>query len=662
MDTSEMIRLLCRKYRISMAELARRIGQSSQNLSQKIKRGTLNMDEMAQIAAAVGAEYSQNFEMQENDTISMRVKNTGETVVSDGAVRPKSPDFFLAKKMMVSLFALHLDEDRIDVIFAPEEIKRKYRFGASYTEVMTEWLEKGIVEKDREKIAWMVNRKNLIDELQKKERISIVFCSTLFYGKRYMESVVVKAGKNNEAYLAIVDRDEEITRQIESEKKNRQVSFTDSVLFSAVSEMFERMFICNLTKNVYHEVKMQDASAGYNNIDGTYNEFLNVTSASLADPAEKKRFKSFFDRDNLIRCYERHEYRLSYFCEVMTSDCIKKDIDIRCLLKKDPEGDIVAITMANNITDENEKIRRIDILQDRERNKNELIGTLTKDFVSVYKVNLDEDTYEIIKMNERSMEAQKLFSQSGKRFTDNSRRWISQFVHADDKDALLETIQLKVLRKHLDEKGSIETVFRDCVFGYPQYFRMIAAKHETVEPGNWAIFVFINVNESVREEIDNQNALKNALKQANVAVEAKRKFLFSMSHDIRTPLNAIIGFSQVAMLSNNLTTKMRECLEKIKESGDSLMHMLNDVLEMSNLESGDICVEESMVEKADIGRNVISMIQQAAFMKNIKFSYSVINLTEGMVWCDLNKVNQILISLLTNAVNFTPGWQYSIYN
>ena len=287
--------------------------------------------------------------------------------------------------------------------------------------------------------------------------------------------------------------------------------------------------------------------------------------------------------------------------------------------------------------------------------------TLTKRFASVYKVNLDDATYEVIKLNGRSEKVRDMFEIKGNSYEENCKRWIEQFVHEDDRDALLETIKLKNLRAELDKNGSLECVFRDMALGKPQYFRMYAESHQTTEGGNWAIVVFIDVDDMIREETESQAVLKKALKQANVAVEAKRKFLFNMSHDIRTPLNAIIGFSQVAMLSNNLSPKMVKCLEKIKESGDSLLHMLNDVLEMSNLESGDVGVEESKVEKAEIGRNVISMIQQAAFMKNIRFSYSVSNLTEGMVWCDLNKVNQILINLLTNAVNFTPEGGNIVY-
>lgn len=662
MDTSEMLRILCRRNRISMAEIARRIGQSSQNLSQKIKRGTINMDEMALIADSVGAEYLQSFALSPDDVISMRVKNGNDVKVSESMKNDNLPDLTIAKKFCVSLFYIHLAEDRIDVLFAPEGIKKKYGFGTTYTEVANDWLDMGLVDQDRDEFAKRISRKNFINELKKKDVYSIVFCTKSLSEKKYMEALLVRDGDSSNAYLAIVDKNDEIRDMFELEKKSKKISFMDSMLFSAMSEMYERMFICNLTKNTFHEINADDDNVeAYEIVDGSYEDFLRITSATILENDEKKRFLSFFDKKNLLDSYERNERRLTYFCEAVSKDFSKRDIDIICILKENPEGDIVLVTMAHNITDENDRVRRIDILRDQERQKNELIMTLTKRFASVYKVNLDDATYEVIKLNGRSEKVRDMFEIKGNSYEENCKRWIEQFVHEDDRDALLEAIKLKNLRAELDKNGSLECVFRDMALSKPQYFRMYAESHQTTEGGKWAIVVFIDVDDMIREETESQAVLKKALKQANVAVEAKRKFLFNMSHDIRTPLNAIIGFSQVAMLSNNLSPKMVKCLEKIKESGDSLLHMLNDVLEMSNLESGDVGVEESKVEKAEIGRNVISMIQQAAFMKNIRFSYSVSNLTEGMVWCDLNKVNQILINLLTNAVNFTPEGGNIVY-
>lgn len=149
--------------------------------------------------------------------------------------------------------------------------------------------------------------------------------------------------------------------------------------------------------------------------------------------------------------------------------------------------------------------------------------------------------------------------------------------------------------------------------------------------------------------------------QAEEGSRAKSVFLSNMSHDIRTPMNAIIGFTNLAIKSVEDTEKTREYLLKILASGNHLLALINDVLEMSRIESGKIHLEETECSLFELLRELYGMIHGQAEEKGIRFIVDASGVTEGDVYCDKLRMNQMLLNLLGNAVKFTPeGGEISV--
>ena len=151
-----------------------------------------------------------------------------------------------------------------------------------------------------------------------------------------------------------------------------------------------------------------------------------------------------------------------------------------------------------------------------------------------------------------------------------------------------------------------------------------------------------------------RKAAENARKEAEHANAAKQEFLSSMSHDIRTPMNAIIGMTSIAMSNARNQEQVQECLRKIALSSKHLLGLINDVLDMSKIESGKMTLNIGPVSLREIMDGIVNIIQPQIRSRNQQFSAVVYEILAEEVCCDSVRVNQVLINLLGNAVKFTP--------
>ena len=150
-------------------------------------------------------------------------------------------------------------------------------------------------------------------------------------------------------------------------------------------------------------------------------------------------------------------------------------------------------------------------------------------------------------------------------------------------------------------------------------------------------------------------ALSNAVAAAETANRAKSTFLSNMSHDIRTPMNAIIGFTTLALSNINDTERVKDYLGKTLASSNHLLSLINDVLDMSRIESGKIHLEEVEVNLSDVLHDLKTIVSGQIFAKQLELYMDVMDVTDEDVYCDKTRLNQILLNLLSNAIKFTPA-------
>ena len=150
-------------------------------------------------------------------------------------------------------------------------------------------------------------------------------------------------------------------------------------------------------------------------------------------------------------------------------------------------------------------------------------------------------------------------------------------------------------------------------------------------------------------------ALSDAVAAAETANRAKSTFLSNMSHDIRTPMNAIIGFTTLALSNIDDTDRVKDYLGKTLASSNHLLSLINDVLDMSRIESGKIHLEEVEVNLSDVLHDLKTIVSGQIYAKQLELYMDAIDVTDEDVYCDKTRLNQILLNLLSNAIKFTPA-------
>lgn len=186
------------------------------------------------------------------------------------------------------------------------------------------------------------------------------------------------------------------------------------------------------------------------------------------------------------------------------------------------------------------------------------------------------------------------------------------------------------------------------------------------EDGSPVTFVgfFIDIDDEKKMEAQleaQRKDLQDALAAAQHANRAKTTFLNNMSHDIRTPMNAIIGFTSLAAAHIDNTEQVRDYLTKIATSSNHLLSLINDVLDMSRIESGKVKIEEKESYLPDILHDLKTIVQADIMSKQLDFYIDTVDVVNEHVLCDRLRLNQILLNLLSNAMKFTkPGGMVSI--
>ena len=186
--------------------------------------------------------------------------------------------------------------------------------------------------------------------------------------------------------------------------------------------------------------------------------------------------------------------------------------------------------------------------------------------------------------------------------------------------------------------------------GERRWFHIVAMGSEVNQKKKYIVVM------SDRTSDRNMNqALSEAVRAAETANRAKSTFLSNMSHDIRTPMNAIIGFTTLAVSNIDDKKRVRDYLVKILSSSNHLLSLINDILDMSRIESGKIHLEETEVSLSEVLHDLKTIISGQIHAKQLELYMDAIDVTNEDVYCDKTRLNQVLLNLLSNAVKFTPA-------
>lgn len=276
---------------------------------------------------------------------------------------------------------------------------------------------------------------------------------------------------------------------------------------------------------------------------------------------------------------------------------------------------------------------------------NEIISAISKIYYMIYRIDLQDFYYEEITGGSENHRFTGMKGTAAAHITSDS----SEKVASKYRAMVKQFYDLSTLKKRLEKEESIAVDYlaTDNNWHLARFIVQSRAEDGTARQ----VLLVIRV---ISEEKRREKYLIDAVEEVNRANEAKSEFLSRMSHDIRTPMNAIMGFTRVARNHLHEPDKILDCLDKINLSGSNLQQLINDVLDISRIESGEFRIDSEPVKLSELCKLYEQNIRGTAEDKNQKFICNRHDIIYDTVLSDRLRIGQIYMNLLSNAVKYTP--------
>lgn len=334
------------------------------------------------------------------------------------------------------------------------------------------------------------------------------------------------------------------------------------------------------------------------------------------------------------------------------------------LLTKDSEqSDLYALIVAKDISEEIKERHKQELLLKKQKEsltkalesakqRLHIIDGLCCDYHSIFYI--DSKTGDCIPyiLPEREKQQYEKNLQKKTHFNLYDAQYIKDTIVPEDIEYIRQKTQREVVLKELERNDIYDIKYRVNVNGRIEHAQIRIVQIGEDKDQVWA---FRSIENLVQEEFNHQKQLQDALEKAQEAERTKTEFLLNVSHDIRTPMNAIMGFNKIAQKNIDDKEKAAEALKKSEIASRHLLNLINEVLEMARIESGKFELNEEIVSANDYFDEIKEMFQATMEEKNIDFEVESF-FKEKFVYTDALRITQLITNLLDNAIKFTkPG-------
>ncbi len=296
------------------------------------------------------------------------------------------------------------------------------------------------------------------------------------------------------------------------------------------------------------------------------------------------------------------------------------------------------------------------------KDKDGMITAMAADYRSLYYANLDRDECVCVRAASSRTYADRMWEGREFSFSEGFRDYAEHCVSEEDREAFLRFIEPENIRAGLAKESMLSFRYLSEKEGVEQYEMLRIAGVRTIEQRDDNIVHaigagFSDIDAQTREEMEKNRALAEALTRAEEANAAKTAFLSSMSHEIRIPMNAIIGLDKIALHDPDISQHTRDELEKIGSSARHLLALINDILDMSRIESGRMVLKSEEFSFTEMVEQINTIINGQCNDKGLTYENRIIGNVDDYFIGDALRVRQVIINILGNSVKFTdpPG-------
>lgn len=473
-------------------------------------------------------------------------------------------------------------------------------------------------------------------------------------GKKYRYVAVIayfgrNQGTRNYTVLALQDVDKRV-------RQEQALSQRDMQMAAILKSRFHIMTTIRLEDDQCERVRLNESAEPQNEGTGSYTLYYQRALENSVHPEDIEQFRKVMDPEHMRALAEKTRDYAEEICHYRLKGPKERWLEQHVTYIR-KGGQVLVNILGRDITEEK--------LEEEQRQKLEqeqagIIDSLSSMFFATYYGDLEQNQLRGVNQLE---EVSRIL---GDRTDYNTalRIYAEHFVHPEDRADYLYTMSARNLRQVLGKEQPFVTFAyrkmpegkKDAAEGYG-WIRATAVMARTDGEGKASGIVYAaqDVTESKRKEMEEQRAIQAACEAANHANASKSEFLSRMSHDIRTPMNGIMGMTKIASDNVEDPERVRDCLEKISSSSSSLLSLVNEVLDMSEIESGNVDLVADEFRISELIQEVVGTVGVRTAEKGLDFTVSAIQVEHGDVIGDRGRISQVFLNILNNSIKFTPA-------
>lgn len=591
-----------------------------------------------------GGEYAVEYRMLKKDGTCIWVHDVGHrTIAEDGRIAITSVCSDITAQKRAQDEVLHIYNNIPGAVF-------RCRFDADFSVIDANDGLFDFIGYTREEFTAMGNRMSSViypDDLEimeKKLRQQLEYGNTINNENRLMckdgtiRWISIKAqlftGEDGAEYFYCVFVD--ITDEKQVQERERELYETELSYFAELSS--EGGIVqgrLNVTQNRL-ESYLSTADALSGEIGDSYEDTIENLAASAVEEESGQFIRSSLRRERVLADYSsgKQDYFFDFLSKQSDNRTFWNNTSLRCCLNPET-GDVIAFFYIFDVTEKR--------LQEQLLHK---IARLDYDIIT--DVDIHRDLHQLVSFDKKGKD---IFSRRG-RFQEEVHRIANEFMGGKTKKEYLEKLNYRYMEKRLasddsysfsiemrDEQGSLRVKRFKVFYINKELGRVCVARAD--------------VTDVVRLEQKQKDDLAAALVAAEQANAAKSDFLSRMSHEIRTPMNAIIGMSTIAAQSVGDDEQVEDCISKIGISSRFLLSLINDILDMSRIESGKMLLKSEKIPTDEFLNGINSICYSQAAARGVEYECIVDPVLDDYYIGDAMKLQQVLINILSNAIKFT---------
>ena len=452
---------------------------------------------------------------------------------------------------------------------------------------------------------------------------------------------------------------------VREEKKKDEALAEQIAIIDTLSKSFQNVFIANLNDGRARVVRLADEYhvKAVRDIEGKVFSVEDVIERWIKENVcqeDKIRIEQTLNVANIRKVLSEQDEFMGTYRSADGDELHNYQFDFRRI--GDTENIVAGFQIIDSIIEEHlaqeKRERKLNEVHLREVAEHaEVISSLSTIYSTIFRAEIDTHHYEVL----TSIPLMEKVAGSSGNFDEVKEDILSSFITAETREPMRKFLNLDTLAERLEYVETISTEYKNLSDLWMEA-RFIVKRRDENGHVHEVLYVARDITTEKMRELEQKNQLAHALAAAQQANKAKSTFLNNMSHDIRTPMNAIIGFTALAQTHIENQAQVQDYLAKISTSSTHLLSLINDILDMSRIESGVVKLDEKPTHLPELLHDLRTMIQGLINSKNLNLYIDTQDIVHEDVITDKLRLNQILINIVGNAVKFTkPGGDIIIW-